>query len=154
RPELGVKFETYALPRIRGEILDGLRKLDWAPRSARARMRELARVMAELQAQLGRPATDAEVAAKLGITLAEHAALLAERARLVHIPLDAPQGEEGEGTKGENLVDPRPRGPEDEAVDTDLREQVAAALAQLPERERIVITLYYYEELTLREIGE
>jgi RNA polymerase sigma factor (sigma-70 family) len=72
----------------------------------------------------------------------------------VHIQLDSPQGEEGEGTKGENLVDPRPRGPEDEAFDADLREQVAAAVAQLAERERIVITLYYYEELTLREIGE
>jgi RNA polymerase sigma factor for flagellar operon FliA len=154
RPELGVKFETYALPRIRGEILDGLRKLDWAPRSARARMRELARVMAELQGQFGRPATDAEVAGKMRITIAEHADLLAERSRLVHMSLDSPQGEDGEGSVVDSLVDPRPRDPIDEVVAIDLKEQVAAALAQLPERERIVVTLYYYEELTLREIGE
>ena len=154
RPELGVKFETYALPRIRGEILDGLRKLDWAPRSARARMRELARVTAELQAQLGRPATEAEVAGKLGITVADHAALLAERSRLVHMSLDTPVGEEGGGSTGESLVDRQTPDPAAELLAADLREQVGAALAQLPERERIVVTLYYYEELTLREIGE
>jgi RNA polymerase sigma factor for flagellar operon FliA len=154
RVEVGAKFETYATPRIRGAILDALRKQDWVPRSTRSRERELRRAITELEAQLGRVPRDEEIAAKLGIPIEELNGLLAELSRLAMTSLDAPivTGEE-ESTAGERVVDPHAKNPESQVLEADQSEAIAAGIAGLPEKEKIVLTLYYYENFTLREIG-
>lgn len=155
-PGLGVKFETYARIRIRGAILDGLRVTDWAPRSLRQKGRQVQQAMARLEARLGRSATDEEIATELGISVSDFEALLAELNGLVLISLEQPleAGEDGDGSVLAETL------PQSTAVDplaqVERRERVEAlaqAIDALPERERLVIALYYYEELTLKEIG-
>jgi RNA polymerase sigma factor FliA len=156
-PDRDIKFETYAIVRIKGSIIDELRALDWVPRSVRSRAREIERAIAELESKLGRAPTDDEIAAKIGISEEELGESLTDISRSSIAALDelwsgGPDGDQVslldtlEDTNG-----PRPS----EALDeTEIRETLADAIARLPEREKLVITLYYYEELTLREIGE
>jgi RNA polymerase sigma factor for flagellar operon FliA len=155
-PEMGVKFETYATTRVRGAILDGLRVHDSAPRSLRQRGRQVTQVIAELQGRLGRNATDAEIASALGVSLAEFEKLLMELNALSLISLDQPldSGEEGAGsTLGEMILQQEGPDPLAEVERQELLEELAQAIDSLPERERLIIALYYYEELTLKEIG-
>jgi RNA polymerase sigma factor FliA len=155
RLDVGAKFETYAIPRIRGAIWDALRKLDWVPRSTRAREKQLRGVIAELERKLGRAPKDEEIAAKMQISVEELDELLAELSRLAFVSLDAPLAtEEDELNPAERLSDPDAPDPQAELAASDQREAIGEAIARLPEREKIVLTLYYYEELTLREIGE
>jgi RNA polymerase sigma factor FliA len=155
--EREIKFETYAITRIKGAIIDELRALDWVPRSVRARAREIERAIADLESKLGRAPTDEEISAKIGITEEELEDSLTDISRSSIAALDELWSVSGEGDQV-SLLDtiedesgPRPA----EALDeTETREALADAISRLPEREKLVVTLYYYEELTLREIGE
>ena len=156
-PERDIKFETYAMARIKGAIIDELRALDWVPRSVRSRAREIERAIAELESRLGRAPTDDEIATKIGISTEELEESLTDISRSSIAALDELWSGSGEGDQVslldtiEDTTGPRPA----EALDeTELREALADAIARLPEREKLVVTLYYYEELTLREIGE
>ncbi len=157
-PERDVKFETYAIARIRGAIIDELRALDWVPRSVRSRARDIERAIAELEAKLARVPTDEEIAAKLGLTTEELDESLSEIGRSSIAALD--ELWTISGTSGDQVAlidtieDPEAPDPQGSLSQTELREAIADAIARLPEREKLVVTLYYYEELTLREIGE
>ncbi len=157
-PERGVKFETYAIARIRGAMFDGLREQDWVPRTVRQKARRLERTIAELEAKLGRSATDAEVCEAMDMTPDEYAALLSEIRGASIVSLDewwAPEGDDDKGVSlGELLEDPNAE-PLGAAVEAEQVEQLLGEVIEaLPERERLIITLYYYEGLTLKEIGQ
>jgi RNA polymerase sigma factor FliA len=157
-PDRDVKFETYAIARIKGSILDELRSLDWVPRSVRSRARQIERAMAELEAKLARAPTDEEIAAKVGITVDELEGSLTDISRSSVAALDELWTISGSGGDQFALIDTieDEHGPQPQTAfaQTELREIVADAITSLPEREKLVITLYYYEDLTLREIGE
>jgi RNA polymerase sigma factor FliA len=156
-PDREIKFETYAIARIKGAIIDELRALDWVPRSVRARARDIERAMAELERKLRRAPTDEEIAAKLGITEEELGASLTEISRSSIAALDE-LWTVSDGGDSVALIDTieDTTGPEPQSAlaETEMREALGEAIARLPEREKLVVTLYYYEELTLREIGE
>jgi RNA polymerase sigma factor FliA len=156
-PGRDVKFEAYAIMRIKGAMIDELRALDWVPRSVRSRAREIERAIAALEAKLGTAPTDEQIAAKVGISVDELEESLADISRSSIAALDELWSVSGEGEQVslldtvEDTTGPRPQEALDEA---EMREALADAIARLPEREKLVVTLYYYEELTLREIGE
>lgn len=153
----GVKFETYAIPRIRGAILDELRSQDWFPRSLRRKAKQIEEAYARLEIRLGRPATDKELAKSLGIDVAELDGLLGEVAVATIMSLDAeasPEESDQTTSLGEFLADPRAEDMESSLAAQEMRELIAARMAELPEKEQLVLVLYYYEELTLKEIGE
>jgi RNA polymerase sigma factor for flagellar operon FliA len=157
-PDRDVKFETYAISRIKGAIIDELRAMDWVPRSVRARARDIERAIGTLEAKLHRAPTDEEIAEKLGITTDELDDSLTDISRSSIAALDELWSVSSGSGDSVALIDtiedtsgPQPS----QALDqTELREALGEAIARLPEREKLVITLYYYEELTLREIGE
>jgi RNA polymerase sigma factor FliA len=158
-PERDVKFETYAVARIRGQIIDELRALDWVPRSVRARAREIERTIGDLEARLGRAPTDEEIAAKLGISVDELEESLGEISRSSIAALDelwtvSSSGGGDQVALIDTIEDEAAPDPQGTLSATEQREALAGAIARLPEREKLVVTLYYYEELTLREIGE
>jgi RNA polymerase sigma factor FliA len=157
-PDRDVKFETYAIARIKGAIIDELRAMDWVPRSVRARARDIERAIAELEAKLGRAPTDEEISKKLGLTQEELDGSLTEIARSSIAALDELWTVSGSGGDQIALIDTiedtDAPDPQSTLSQTELREAIADAIARLPEREKLVVTLYYYEELTLREIGE
>jgi RNA polymerase sigma factor for flagellar operon FliA len=156
-PERDIKFETYAIARIRGAIIDELRALDWVPRSVRARARQIERAIGELEAKLGRAPTDEEIAAKVGITVEELEDSLTDISRSSIAALDELWSVSGEGDQVsllDTLEDPGSAKPSEALDEAEVKETLADAISRLPEREKIVVTLYYYEELTLREIGE
>ncbi|MGE5654463.1 MAG: FliA/WhiG family RNA polymerase sigma factor [Bacillota bacterium] len=153
--ERGIKFETYALTRIRGSIWDGVRLADWVPRSVRQKARDLERTFHSLEQRLGRAATDAEMAHMLGLTDHEYGALLTEVSGATMLSLDETLRTDGESQirLGETLVDHAAPSPDAEVLMADEQQELAEAILHLPERERLVLTLYYYEGLTLKEIG-
>ena len=156
-PERDIKFETYAIARIRGSIIDELRTLDWVPRSVRSRAREIERAIRELEGQLGRAPADTEIAAKVGITQQELEESLVDISRTSIAALDELWSTSSEGDQVsllDTIEDPESIKPADALDETETREALAEAISRLPEREKLVVTLYYYEELTLREIGE
>jgi RNA polymerase sigma factor for flagellar operon FliA len=157
-PTRDIKFETYAISRIKGAIIDELRALDWVPRSVRSRARDIERAIAELEAKLGRAPDDEEIAAKVGITTEELEGSLTEISRSSIAALDELWTISGDGGDQVSLLDTiedtEGADPQDALAQTELREALGEAIARLPEREKLVVTLYYYEELTLREIGE
>ncbi|WP_369822078.1 FliA/WhiG family RNA polymerase sigma factor [Saccharomonospora sp. CUA-673] len=154
-PERGLRFETYAMQRIRGAILDDLRSQDWVPRVVRSRAREVQRTLERLGASLGRTPTDAEVAAELGISLAELRELYGQLRLTSVVALEAlvAEGKESESVV-ESLPDEDAVDPAAVLVDRDNRKQLADAISQLSERDRVVVSLYYFESLTLAEIGK
>ncbi len=157
-PDRDVKFETYAIARIKGSIIDELRALDWVPRSVRARARDIERAIAALEARLHRAPTDEEIAQKLGITQGELEDSLTDISRSSIAALDElwtiSSASGDQVSLMETIEDPQGPEPQSALAQTELREALGEAIARLPEREKLVITLYYYEELTLREIGE
>ena len=157
-PTREIKFETYAISRIRGAIIDELRALDWVPRSVRSRARDIERAIAELEARLGRAPDDDEIAAKVGITVEELEGSLTDISRSSIAALDELWTVSGEGGDQVSLLDTIEdtggSDPQDALSQTEMREALGDAISRLPEREKLVVTLYYYEELTLREIGE
>jgi RNA polymerase sigma factor FliA len=157
-PGREIKFETYAINRIKGSIIDELRSLDWVPRSVRARAREIERAMAELENRLKRAPSDDEVAKEIGITVGEFQDSLTAISRTSVAALDELWSISTSGGDTVSLIDtiedPNADDPSRALSQTEVREALADAIDKLPDRERLVITLYYYEELTLREIGE
>ncbi|MGO1050062.1 FliA/WhiG family RNA polymerase sigma factor [Crossiella sp. CA198] len=153
-PERGLKFETYAMQRIRGAILDDLRAQDWVPRSVRSRARDVERALERLEARLQRTATDLELADELGVTSDELRELFAQLQLTSVVALDELiAAGRGTASLAETLPDDRAEDPVAALVDQDGRRQLADAIAQLSERDRVVVTLYYFENLTLAEIG-
>ena len=156
-PDRDVKFETYAIARIKGSIIDELRALDWVPRSVRARARDIERAVGELESKLGRAPNDDEIATKLGLTEDELEDSLTEISRSSIAALDELWTVSAGGDQIaliDTIEDTQGPEPQSALAQTELREAMADAIARLPEREKLVVTLYYYEELTLREIGE
>jgi len=155
-PERNIKFETYAVNRIKGAILDELRALDWVPRSVRARAREIQRSLDELEHRLKRTASEDELAEHMSLPLETLQTQLGEIAGLGFVALDelVDPGERGSATMGDLLADPRAGEPGSSFEQQENRYFLTDAINRLPERERLVITLYYYEGLTLAEIGD
>jgi RNA polymerase sigma factor for flagellar operon FliA len=156
-PGRAIKFETFAMARIRGAIIDELRSLDWVPRSVRTRARQIERAIATLEKELMRAPTDAEIAAKLGVTNGELEDSLHEISRTSVAALDelwSPSGSGDQIALIDTIEDEFGPDPETSLELTEIREALAESISSLPEREKLVVTLYYYEELTLREIGE
>src|SRR5438876_1160491 len=156
-PDRDVKFETFAIARIKGAIIDELRSLDWVPRSVRTRARQIERAIAELERTLMRAPTDDEIADKVGITGDELEDSLTEISRTSIAALDelwSPSGGGDQVSLIDTSEDQSGPNPEVTLEQTDLKEALGEAISRLPEREKLVVTLYYYEELTLREIGE
>ncbi len=156
-PERDIKFETYAIARIKGSIIDELRSLDWVPRSVRARARDIERTIGELEARLARAPTDEEISQKLGITGEELDDSLAEISRTSIAALDELWTVSVGGDQIaliDTIEDEHVPNPQSALTETEVKEAVGEAISRLPEREKLVVTLYYYEELTLREIGE
>ena len=152
-PDRNVKFKTYAEQRIRGAILDGLRDLDWVPRSLRRKKKDIEAAYHELEQQHGRAASDEEVAAHLGLPLDDlHHALDELKGVTLGAFVDA-----GENGEGENLIsfvpDPDGENPHMLLQTKEVRSILKAAVDKLPTKERFVVQLYYFEELTMKEIG-
>ena len=156
-PDRDVKFETYAIARIKGAIIDELRAMDWVPRSVRSRAREIERAIGELEAKLGTAPDDEQIAKKIGITVKELEDSLTDISRSSIAALDELWSVSGDGDQVsllDTIEDTTGPHPADALDAAEMREALADAIARLPEREKLVVTLYYYEELTLREIGE
>lgn len=153
-----IKFETYAMARIKGAIIDELRALDWVPRSVRHRSRELERVYVELENKLRRVPTDEEVAEELEITVTDLHALLTQLSYTSVVALEDLWSTGGEKDEKVSLIDtvedPSAQDPSEVFEISEMKEILANAIDRLPEREKMVVSLYYYEGLTLREIGE
>lgn len=156
-PERGFKFETYAISRIKGAILDELRSIDWVPRSVRAKARGIEKAYAKLEGELHRTPTDEELAHELEFSDDQLQATLAQISFVGLVALDemlSVGGERGDGiTLGDTIADAR-QGPVAAFEVEEMRELLAQAINRMPEREKTVVTLYYYEGLTLAEIGE
>ena len=156
-PDRDIKFETYATARIRGSIIDELRSLDWVPRSVRSRAREIERAIADLESKLGRAPTDEEISGKLGVSLDELNESLSEIGRTAIAALDDLWTVSAGGDQIaliDTIEDEQGPNPQSALDETEMREAIAEAISRLPEREKLVVKLYYDEELTLREIGE
>jgi len=158
-PGRGVKFQTYAIPRIRGAIIDELRSLDWIPRSLRRKVHLLEKAYLLLESRFNRPPTDKELAAALNIKVE---GLNQLRIQMTYFPLlslhHIQKGEKGTDIDGSPLIDiipsPEANNPLKTVEKKEIEENLKRIIEQLPEREKQVIILYYYEELTLKEIGE
>lgn len=152
-PSKQVQFRSYAQFRIRGAILDNLRTLDWSPRELRRKGRAIEQAIQTLTAQLGRAPSDLEIAGQMHIDLAAYQQLLGE---LKGLEIGTLHSERSEDSGEEELVY-LPNRPEDDPLfrylHAEMRERLIEAIGELPERERLVMTLYYYEETTMKEIG-
>ena len=154
-PSKQIKFKTYAEFRIRGAILDELRAMDWLPRSLRRKTSQLEDAYSKLEQDLGRPATDKEVADFLNIDVSELYDMLKSVRGKSLISLDEPIDGEAKGkTLLECIASPDTKDPLEKTRAKETKEIVAKAIEALPEKERLVISLYYYEELTMKEIGQ
>jgi RNA polymerase sigma factor for flagellar operon FliA len=153
-PNQGTPFEGFAMARIRGAVLDALRRLDWVPRTVRSEETRLRRAYGRLESILGRAPTDEEVAEELGITIDELEGLVTEVSRSSVLSLDDLVAGVTEGpTRGEDLLSTDAENPHTSQERGEARRRLAEAIDALPEREKLVVTLYYYNELTLKEIG-
>lgn len=149
----GTRFSTFAVPRIRGAILDGLRSLDWVPRSVRTRSRAVQEAIARLEVRLGRSPSDDEIAAELGVVTEEFQRWLANIAVATVGPLDHVV-RSGAHLRSVTEIPASDPSPQADLEDRELRHSVRSELRRLPDRERTVLALYYDEGLTLVEIGE
>jgi RNA polymerase sigma factor FliA len=141
----GASFETYAGIRIRGAMIDALRKQDWAPRSVHRKAREAAVVIRQIEAVEGREARDVEIAQRLGLSIEEYHRIVQDAAGCQLASID-------EINEANEIAD-READPFSELQQGSLREALAAAISELPERERLVMSMYYDDELNLKEIG-
>lgn len=151
--ERGVKFETYCTTRIRGSILDALRALDWVPRIVRNKAHRIDGAYQNLEVELGRTPTDLEMAERLECTPSEYEDLLREASAVTMVSLNEQSSDEGDSKnlrKIDILEDKRGSDPEDEALKNEITEFITKYLSR---KERLIILLYYFEDLTMREIG-
>jgi RNA polymerase sigma factor for flagellar operon FliA len=152
-PDKGARFETYALMRIRGAIIDKIRSQDWIPRSTRKKIKEIKAIAERMKQALGRPATMAELSNAVGMEKEKIEALLAEEIQIGSIY-------EKRGTSEESveiidtIQDENSQNPLEQLVDNDAKKELQMALKRLPERERMIMVLYYHENMTLKEIGD
>ena len=157
-PGRGFKFETYAISRIKGAIIDELRSIDWVPRSVRAKARAIERAYSKLENELKRSPEDAEVAAELDMSEGELTQTLSQISFTGLVALDdllaAGSGDRsGSATLGDTIAD-RNHDPVEAFESDEMKHLLADAINRMPDRERLVLTLYYYEGLTLAEIGD
>lgn len=143
-PSRGASFETYAAIRIRGAMIDALRALDWAPRSVHRKARAVAAAVHEVERRTGRDARDVEIAQQMGVSLEEYHAIVQDAASCRLASLEDEVGADCTGSAD----------PFRDSADEQLRASLARAIESLPERERLVMSLYYSEGLNLKEIGE
>lgn len=148
-----VKFETYASLRIRGAILDQIRKMDWIPRSLRQKQRRIDQAMSKIEAETGKTATDEQIAQELGISLDELNNWQGQAKMSNMVSLDEFTEEGTETTKMEAVGNARFDRPEDVVEKEELKKMIVEALDNLTEKEREVVVLYYYEDMTLKEIS-
>jgi RNA polymerase sigma factor for flagellar operon FliA len=156
-PERGVRFEAFATPRIRGAVIDQLRQLNWLPRAAVARIRQVECTLASLEQMFGRPATEEEAAGAMGVSSERYRQMLQEMSATI-LSLDAPLGslmQEDELTSLSDLLeDVDALGPAEQVERSELRGILTQAIERLPEREQLLLSLYYKEELTMKEISK
>lgn len=152
--ERGLQFETYASWRIRGAMIDGLRQSDWVPRSVREKAKKIEEAYQKLEQLYSRSVTDAEMSEYLGVTEKEFGHMLQEISVTTVCSFDDPIKEEESETRLSLMVDEKAKNPESRVNDFFLQESLAKAIDKLTEKERTVVSLFYYEELSLSEIAE
>lgn len=155
-PGKHVKFKTYAVTRVRGAIFDQLRQLDWVPRSIRQKTRELEDTVRRLEAQLGRAATDQEIAKELGVNEKEFEKLVLKISGTTVLSLNDVwySGEDNDRMSiGDSIESPHNRNPDAIVEKQEIKRVIVEAINELPDKEKKVLVLYYYENLTLKEIG-
>ncbi|MCG8477588.1 MAG: RNA polymerase sigma factor WhiG [Spirochaetales bacterium] len=155
-PDKHVKFKTYAVTRVRGSIFDQLRQLDWVPRSIRQKTRELEDAVRRLEAQLGRSATDREIARELGISERDFEKLILKISGTTVLSLNDvwyPGDDNDRMSIGDSIESPQNRNPDAIVEKQEIKRVIIEAINDLPDKEKKVLVLYYYEDLTLKEIG-
>ncbi len=150
----GYKFETYAISRIKGAILDELRSIDWVPRSVRAKGRAVERAFSTLEAGLRRSPTESELATELGYSEPQLQQVLGQLSLTGMAALDEMWGDRSESTTLADTIADQAAGPVALMELSEMRGQLAEAIERMPEREKVVLTLYYFENLTLSQIGQ
>ncbi len=156
-PDKNVKFKTYAVTRIRGAIFDELRQLDWVPRSVRQKSREIEDTIGDLEAKLGRTASDAEIAGKLGVSEAEYQQTVMKLSGTSILSLNDVwySGNDNDHMSiGDSIESPSSLNPDVIVEREDIKKIIIQAINELPEKEKMVIVLYYHEDLTFKEIGQ
>jgi RNA polymerase sigma factor for flagellar operon FliA len=157
-PGRQIKFETFAITRIKGQIIDELRSLDWVPRSVRAKARDIEKANMALEHQLQRAPTDQEMAEKLNVSLEDFHSSLVQISNSSVVALDElwtlSDSSGDQVSLLDTIQDPDAIDPVSAMSQTEIKDRLAEAIERLPEREKLVVALYYYENLTLREIGE
>lgn len=156
-PDKHVKFKTYAVTRIRGAIFDELRSIDWVPRSVRQKTREIDETVQHLEARLGRSATDDEVAGEMGMSLEQYNQMMLKVSGTSMLSLNDVwyTGEDNDKISiVESIEAPNSLRPDAIAEKDEMRRVIVEAINDLPEKEKKVLVLYYYEDLTLKEIGK
>jgi RNA polymerase sigma factor FliA len=156
KAEKQVRFTSYAALRIKGSIIDGLRSLDWVPRSVRKKARDLEKNLQGLEVELGRPASEKEMSQKLGLSLPEYQGLLEEVSPITFLSLnDTVYDDDDQSVRlGDVIEDNENFGPHSMLEREEMKRLLVGGINNLPEREKLVVALYYYEGLTLKEIGE
>lgn len=156
-PEKNVKFKTYAVTRIRGAIFDELRSIDWVPRSVRQKSKEIEEAIIETEAKLGRPATDAEVAGSMGLTDSEFAKTMLKISGTSILSLSDVWYTADDSDKvsiGDSIESPSSLNPDAIIEREEIKRVIVQSIQELPDKEKKVLVLYYYEDLTLKEIGK
>ena len=152
-PKMGARFETYALVRIRGNIIDKVRSQDFLPRSVRRKIRDVKEAQDELKRQFGRAATDSEIANYLGIEKEKVEQILADDTTITSI-YDKKGSADSDIEIIDTIEDSRNLAPHEQLEEKDVKKELEDALKRLPERERTIMVLYYHENMTLKEIGD
>jgi RNA polymerase sigma factor for flagellar operon FliA len=156
-PEKNVKFKTYAVTRIRGAIFDELRSIDWVPRSVRQKTKEIEEAIVGLEAKLGRPASDSEIAGALGLSEDELTRTMLKISGTAVLSLNDVwySGDESDKISiGDSIESPSSFNPDSSVEREEIKRVIVQAINELPDKEKKVLVLYYYEDLTLKEIGQ
>ncbi|HTX71783.1 MAG TPA: RNA polymerase sigma factor WhiG [Rectinemataceae bacterium] len=156
-PDKNVKFKTYAVTRIRGAIFDELRSIDWVPRSVRQKTKEIEDAVVSLEAKLGRPASDQEIASSLGVSEDDFLKTMLKISSTSVLSLNDVwySGDEADKISiGESIESPTSMNPDSTVEREEVKRVIVQAISDLPEKEKKVLVLYYYEDLTLKEIGQ
>ena len=156
-PDKNVKFKTYAVTRIRGAIFDELRSIDWVPRSVRQKSKEIEEAIVETEAKLGRPATDAEIAGSMGMSDSEFAKTLLKVSGTSILSLSDVWYTADDSDKvsiGDSIESPSSMNPDAIIEREEIKRVIVQSIQELPDKEKKVLVLYYYEDLTLKEIGK
>jgi len=153
-PACGTSFETYARTRIRGAMLDELRRMDWVPRTIHEKARRIQETLSRLEQELGRPPSEGQVAAALGLSSEQYSKLLDEVRPAAFVCLDAAGGEDESGVLYDVVADPRSETPDELAAREELKQIILQRLREMPEIQRKVLAMYYVEDMRLREIAE